>query len=109
MAESNPAISEAIKLLYLVKNCLPSNVEYFKEDSGEISCVTHDGIKTWGLGRTYDEAREDLLNSLKEIADIIREDVQNGRGYNLDELPYMFKILTSSNQELREWLSYGNI
>lgn len=109
MAEQVSVIAEAMKLLYLVKNCLPSNVEYIKEDSGQISCLTHGGIETWGLGRTYEDAREDLLSSLKEIADMIREDIQNGQNFNIDEVPYMFKILTSSDEELRQWLSYENI
>ena len=109
MAEQVSVIAEAMKLLYLVKNCLPSNVEYFKEDNGQISCLTHGGIETWGLGQTYEEARDDLLSSLKEIADMIREDIQNGQDFNFDEVPYMFKILMSSDEELRQWLNYGNI
>ena len=90
-------------MLYIVKNYLPSGVEYFRENTGEIAAWTNEGIETYGLGKDSESAREDLLHSLRDIANFYVEDFEEWITHNPKELPYILRVLMSTDEELRQW------
>ncbi|MBQ6772860.1 MAG: hypothetical protein IJP48_02235 [Synergistaceae bacterium] len=80
-------------------------VEYVREDNGHWSCWTkHDIsglINTYGVGDNFNEAIDDYIDALKEIAECIYED-------NLPEdnisVEYLAKIFMSPKEELKKCL-----
>ena len=88
-----------------IKN-LPLPVEYVHEDDGSWSCWTEpdsSGIMhTHGTGATLDEAFDDYVDALKEIAECIYEDNVPDKNTSID---YLAKILMSSREELRRCLN----
>ena len=81
-------------------------VEYVREDNGDWSCWTKPGylglMHTHGTGNTLEEALDDYIDALKEIAESIYQ-------YNLPDeytsVEYLTKILISSKEELKQCLS----
>ncbi|MBQ7219935.1 MAG: hypothetical protein IJS28_03030 [Synergistaceae bacterium] len=80
-------------------------VEYVREDNGHWSCWTKYNapgtIQTYGVGITFDEAVDDYIDALKEIARCIYEDDEP-----TDDVSFEFfaKILMSSKEELKKCL-----
>ena len=80
-------------------------VEYVREDNGHWSCWTkHDipgTIQTFGVGDNFNEAVDDYVDALKEIAECIYED-------NIPDIntspEYLMKFLASSKEELKKCL-----
>ena len=81
-------------------------VEYVKGEDGSWSCWTefdtYGPINTYGIGATLDEAIDDYIDALKEIAESIYEDNVPDK-YTSAE--YLAKILMSSKEELRKCLN----
>ena len=81
-------------------------VEYVKEDDESWSCWTkpdHPGLMhTHGTGATLDEAFDDYVDALKEIAVCIYEDSVPDKNTSAE---YLSKILMSSKEELKRCLS----
>lgn len=80
-------------------------VEYVREDNGHWSCWTkHDipgTIQTFGVGDNFNEAVDDYVDALKEIAECIYED-------DLPEddisVKWLAKILMTSKEDLKKCL-----
>ena len=98
---------ETIPLDTFLKNVrsLRIPVEYIRDEDGSWSCWTEfdtDGyINTYGVGATLDEAIDDYVDALKEIAECIYED-------NLPEdnmsVEYFAKIFMSPKEILKQCL-----
>ena len=80
-------------------------VKYVREDNGHWSCWTRHGvpgtINTYGVGTTFDEAVDDYVDALKEIAECIYEDDVPEDNISVECLA---KILMSSKEELKKCL-----
>ncbi len=80
-------------------------VQYIREDNGHWSCWTkHDMpglIQTYGVGETFNEAVDDYVDALKEIAECIYEDDVPEDNISVECLA---KILMSSKEELKQCL-----
>lgn len=89
----------------MLKN-LEIPVEYVKEDNGSWSCWTKPGhpglMHTHGTGTTLDEAFDDYIDALKEIAECIYEDNVPDKNTSAE---YLSKILMSSKEELKKCLN----
>ena len=80
-------------------------VEYVREDNGHWSCWTrhdfHKVFSTYGTGSTFNEAVDDYVDALKEIAECIYEDDVPEDNISVE---YLAKIMMSSKEELRKCL-----
>lgn len=99
------AIPKEIQALYAIKQFLPIQVDYYQDSNNEYSCFTRTGIKTWGHGADYNEACRDLIHALKDYADMYIKDFSDWVSHNPEELPYILRVIMSSDEELREWLN----
>ena len=81
-------------------------VEYIKGEDGSWSCWSNTNCygltQTYGWGTTFDEAIDDYVTALKEIAECIYQDSVPDK-YTSAE--YLAKILMSSKEELRKCLN----
>ncbi len=80
-------------------------VEYEQEDNGSWSCWSDphcEGLtQTYGCGNTFDEAVNDYVDALKEIAACIYEDEVLDKNTSAE---YLTKILICSKEELKQCL-----
>ena len=80
-------------------------VEYVREDNGHWSCWTkHDipgTIQTFGVGDNFNEAVDDYVDALKEIAECIYEDDLPEDDISVE---WLAKILMTSKEELKKCL-----
>ena len=94
-----------VAFVTMIKN-LKIPVVYVKDEGEGWSCWTEydtiGPINTYGIGDTLDEAIDDYLDALKEIAECIYEDNLPDK-YTSAE--YLAKILMSSKEELRQCLN----
>ena len=94
-----------VAFVTMIKN-LKIPVRYIKCDDGSWSCWTEfdtfGPINTYGLGATLDEAIDDYVDALKEIAECIYDDNLPDK-YTSAE--YLAKILISSKEELKQCLN----
>ena len=97
--------TELAAFLTKVKN-LQIPVRYVPEDNGHWSCWSKsdcDGLtQTYGWGTTFNEAVDDYVDALKEIAECIYEDNLPDK-YTSAE--YLAKILMCSKEELKKCLN----
>ena len=80
-------------------------VEYVREDNGHWSCWTkHDipgTIQTFGVGDNFNEAVDDYVDALKEIAECIYEDDLPEDDISVE---WLAKILMTSKEDLKKCL-----
>ena len=103
--QTNECISlPMLAFIAAIKN-LNIPVRYVKGDDGSWCCRTEADtfgpINTYGVGATLDEAIDDYVDALKEIAECIYEDDLPDK-YTSSE--YLAKILMSSKKELKKCL-----
>ena len=94
-----------VAFVTMIKN-LQIPVRYVKGENGSWSCWTEfdtfGPINTYGIGETLDEAIDDYVDALKEIAECIYEDNLPDK-YTSAE--YLAKILMCSKEELKKCLN----
>ena len=80
-------------------------VEYVREDNGHWSCWTDPNylgiMHTHGAGATLDEALDDYVDALKEIAECIYEDDVPEDDISVE---WLAKILMTPKEELKKCL-----
>ena len=83
---------------------LPLTVEYDKEDDGSI---TGEVLEFHALenAKTLNDCEDKLISSMKEWAEIHAENFQDWAKGRFNEVPYLLKILLSSDGELKSCLS----
>ena len=82
---------------------LPLTVEYDKEDDGSI---TGEVLEFHALenAKTLNDCEDKLISSMKEWAEIHAENFQDWAKGRFNEVPYLLKILLSSDGELKSCL-----
>ena len=88
-----------------IKN-LTIPIEYVREDNGSWSCWTKPRyfglMHTHGTGATLDEALDDYVDALKDIAECIYQENLPDEHTSAE---YLAKILMSSKEELKQCLN----
>lgn len=90
---------------YALLKAIPIGTEYFTCEDGHVAAVTTSGIITHAEGKDYEGCREDLMKDLREFSQFYIEDFADWYSHNPDLLLYVIKILSSTDEELRECLT----
>ena len=100
MSKNFALIFEAVAWL----KALPMTFEYTQEDDGSFSGSVKEfkGIEN---APTLEELKIVLIKSMKEWADVLADDFQDWSKGRFNEIPYLFKILISTEEELSSCLN----
>ncbi len=83
---------------------MPLHAEYKTEENGHVSGIVPE-LEVMDSGEDYEQCLNLLLEGCKEYAGLYLEDLNFWYSGRPDDLIYILKVLTSSNEELKECLS----
>ena len=90
-------------LISLLKQ-LPLSAEYIREDDGSITGLVEE-LEIPDNGKDYEACREILIKDCREYAQIYLEDFKYWYEGRPNDLIYILKVASSSDEELRECLA----